>query len=296
MTTSNTRASGFGPNPWQQTSWDWRAAGNFIGGGAGTGLLIISALFAAPNASTGSITVRLLLLLLSLALVGLGLLCVWLEIGRPLRALHVFFNPYTSWMSREAFVGLILFPAGLLALMGIGGALWATAALALAFLYCQSRMLPATRGIPAWRPKQLTPLMLVTGLCEGCGVFLLLGFWHGAVTSAVMGLFLLLLLVRQALWMRYRSAAESGLAPRARSALNQAGSLLLVSGTIAPLLLLAISAVLTNGTTQALLLALAGAGATFSGANFKYTLVTHASFNQGFALTKLPVRGVKSSH
>ena len=28
-------ASGFGPNPWQQTSWDWRAAGNFICGGAG---------------------------------------------------------------------------------------------------------------------------------------------------------------------------------------------------------------------------------------------------------------------
>ncbi|MFP5465862.1 MAG: hypothetical protein ACLGHR_14000, partial [Gammaproteobacteria bacterium] len=43
------------------------------------------------------------LLLLGLALVGAGLVCVWLEIGRPLRALHVFVTPRTSWMSREAF-------------------------------------------------------------------------------------------------------------------------------------------------------------------------------------------------
>lgn len=275
----------FGPNPWQQTSWDWRAAGNFIGGGAGTGLLVISALFGAPT----------WLLLPSLALIGLGLLCVWLEIGRPLRALHVFFNPRTSWMSREAFVGLLLFPAGLLALLGMGGALWATAMLALAFLYCQSRMLPATRGIPAWRSKRLTALMFSTGLCEGCGVFLLLGQWHGAVTSVVLGLFLLLLLTRLALWLRYRSAVESSLAPRARAALDQAGRMLLVSGSIAPLLLLAVSAVLPHGTGQTLLLALAGAGAAFAGASFKFALVTRASFNQGFALMKLPVRGVRSS-
>lgn len=284
----------FGPNPWQQTSWDWRAAGNFIGGGAGTGLLIISALFAAPN--DGAASAINWLLLLSLALIGLGLLCVWLEIGRPLRALHVFFNPRTSWMSREAFVGLLLFPAGLLALLNVGGMIWVTGALALLFLYCQSRMLPATRGIPAWRSKLLTPLMLSTGLCEGCGVFLLLGRWHGAVTSAALGLFLVLLVARLVLWLRYRNAVESSLAPRARAALNQAGRLLLVSGTIAPLLLLAASFVWTNGTAQTLLLALAGAGAAFSGASFKYTLVTRASFNQGFALTKLPVRGVRSSH
>ena len=30
----------FGPNPWQQTNWDWRAAGNFMGGGAGAGLVV----------------------------------------------------------------------------------------------------------------------------------------------------------------------------------------------------------------------------------------------------------------
>ena len=156
-------ASAFGPNPWQQTSWDWRAAGNFICGGMGTGLLLTSALFA--RTGVASHWTQIWLLFAGLALVGLGLLCVWLEIGRPLRALNVFINPRTSWMSREAFVGAVLFPAGLAAMLGWSGWLWVTAALALLFLYCQSRMLPASRGIPAWRSGLMSPLFLVTGWC-----------------------------------------------------------------------------------------------------------------------------------
>lgn len=281
-------SSGFGPNPWQQTSWDWRAAGNFIGGGAGTGLLITGALLA-PSDAAGATR---WLLLLGLALVGLGLLCVWLEIGRPLRALHVFFNPRTSWMSREAFVGLLLFPAGLLALLGVAGALWATAVLALAFLYCQSRMLPAARGIPAWRPRLVTPLMFATGLTEGCGLFLVLGLLQGRLAGALLALFALLLLARLLIWTLYRSSVNASLAPRARTALDRAGRALLWPGTLAPLLLLFASVWLPGA--QAVLVALGAGGAVLAGAYLKFTLVTRASFNQGFALSKLPVRGVRT--
>ena len=283
--------SQFGPNPWQQTSWDWRAAGNFIGGGAGTGLLITGALLAPPEAaSTGAMR---WLLLLGLALVALGLLCVWLEIGRPLRALHVFFNPYTSWMSREAFVALLLFPAGLLALLGVAGGLWATAVLALAFLYCQSRMLPAARGIPAWRPRLLTPLMFITGLCEGCSLFLILALWRGQLPGTLLGLFSLLVLARLLIWKLYSRAANDSLAPRARRALDQSGRSLLVFGSLAPMLLLGASLWLPGA--QAPLVTLAAVGALLAGANLKYTLITRASFNQGFTLTQLPVRGVRTS-
>ena len=59
----------FGPNPWQQAHWDWRAAGNFVCGGAGSGLL----LFAALSGARGSAAT--LLVLGALALVALGLLC-----------------------------------------------------------------------------------------------------------------------------------------------------------------------------------------------------------------------------
>ena len=293
MRATGTGAAGFGPNPWQQTSWDWRAAGNFIGGGAGTGLLVATALFAAPDAANPAITSWLVLV--GLALVSLGLLCVWLEIGRPWRALHVFFNPRTSWMSREGFVALMLFPAGLLALLGVGGWLWATTVLAVAFLYCQSRMLPAARGIPAWRPRLVIPLVFVTGLCEGFGIFLMLGLFHGRVSSAVMLLLGLLVLARLALWTRYRGTVEASLAPRARAALNHAGRWLLMAGTVAPVALLGISVFLSSGAAQGGLVALAGTCAMFAGAYVKYTLVTRASFNQGFSLTKLPVRGVRAS-
>lgn len=281
----------FGPNPWQQTSWDWRAAGNFIGGGTGTGLLIAAAFFAAPSADAAWTSNWLLLV--GLSLVGGGLTCVWLEIGRPLRALHVFFNPYTSWMSREGFVGLLLFPAGLMAVLGFGGWMWASAALAMLFLYCQSRMLPAAKGIPAWRSKLVTPLVFVTGLCEGAGIFLLLGQVHGMVTGSVVLSFAALVLARIAVWTMYRRAVDASLASRARAALDVAGSRLLVFGTIAPLVLLGISLWLPAGAVQAGLVATAGAAAAVAGAFVKYILVTRASFNQGFALKNIPVRGVR---
>ena len=281
----------FGPNPWQQTSWDWRAAGNFIGGGIGTGLILACAVFAAPVSAWTSNW----LLLLALALIGAGLTCVWLEIGRPMRALHVFFNPKTSWMSREAFVGLLLFPCGLLALLGLKGWIWPTTALALIFLYCQSRMLPAARGIVAWRSGVLIPLMFATGLCEGFGAFVLLGGLHGRVTDSVILCFAATLLARSVVWYLYHESVQASLVPRARNALDQAGHLLNSAGTLLPMLLAAVALALSDGMVQTMLLALAGAGAVLTGANLKYTLITRAGFNQGFALTKIPVRGVKAS-
>ncbi len=52
-----------GPSPWQQTNWDWRAAGNFICGGAGGGLVVFTALSARRGCAA-------LLLLAGLAFVG----------------------------------------------------------------------------------------------------------------------------------------------------------------------------------------------------------------------------------
>ncbi|MEI8325903.1 MAG: DmsC/YnfH family molybdoenzyme membrane anchor subunit [Betaproteobacteria bacterium] len=278
----------WGPNPWQQTSWDWRAAGNFIGGGMGTGLLLATALLAGSGATFW-------LVFVGLALVGVGLTCVWLEIGRPLRALHVFFNPRTSWMSREAFVGALLFPSGLLALLGLGGWLWVTAALALAFLYCQSRMLAATRGIPAWRSPWVSALFLVTAACEGCGVFLMLCLLLQRSGGLAPLLLATLLVLRVAVWTGYRRAVKSSLAPRAAQALDAAGQFLWLGGTLVPLALLASGLSLSGGTAATALAASAGLCAAFAGAQVKYTLVTRASFNQGFALLKMPVRGVSST-
>ena len=96
--------------PKQQRNWDWRAAANFICGGAGGGLLLVAA-FAGLDAFATRAA-----LLMGLALIGCGLTCVWFEIGRPWRALNVYRHAATSWMTREAFVARAVFGSGILAL------------------------------------------------------------------------------------------------------------------------------------------------------------------------------------
>lgn len=282
----------YGPNPWQQTAWDWRAAGNFIGGGAGGGLIVFAALEAAlvsrspVRFACGSV------------LIGLGLLCVWLEIGRPLRALHVFLNPRLSWMSREAILAGLLLPCSLAAVFGVPGAAPLAGVLAVSFMYAQARMLNAAKGIPAWRAPQLVPLLVCTGLAEGGGLFLISSLLHGIGSVALAFVTALLIVARWVLWRRYRGPLKA--APGALAALDAAAPVLRWIGTAAPLTLIgaALALVLAGGGTidagiAGAAAALAGLGAVLGGAWFKLTLVTRAGFNQGFALSHLPVRGVR---
>jgi phenylacetyl-CoA:acceptor oxidoreductase subunit 2 len=276
----------YGPNPWHQTSWDARAAGNFMCGGAGTGLIVFTALSGARGpALTG-------LMLAGLALVALGLFCVFLETGRPLRAINVLFNPRTSWMSRDAIPAALLFAAGLAVIAGATQLLWVAGALALVFVYCQARMLQAAKGIPAWREPLLVPLIVVTGLTEGGGLFLLALPLTGIVTPLLLMTFGLLLIARILVWQTYRRRLGSGVARGAAGALDRAGRMLQVAGTAVPLALVALIVAGAVGGAQVPALAvIAGLAAAFAGAYLKFTLVTRAAFNQGFALAHLPVRG-----
>ena len=276
----------YGPNPWHQTSWDARAAGNFVCGGAGAGLVVFAALSGARGAAlTGFV-------LAGLALVGLGLFSVFLEMGRPLRAVNVVFNPRTSWMSREAIAAGLLFAAGLAAVAGIAQLVWVAAALALVFLYCQARLLQASKGIPAWREPLLVPLVIVTGLTEGGGLLLLALPFTGIVTSPLLTGFGLLLIARVLVWRAYRRRLEGVVTRGAGAALDRAGQMLQLAGTPVPLaLVVALLAGWVPSAAVPLLAALAGLSAAFAGSYFKFTLVTRAGFNQGFALAHLPVRG-----
>jgi phenylacetyl-CoA:acceptor oxidoreductase subunit 2 len=278
----------FGPNPWQQTSWDWRAAGNFVCGGAGAGVLVFTALSGVQGPALSG------LMLAGIALVGLGLLCVWLEIGRPLRALNVFLSPRMSWMSREAITATLLFPAGVAAAAGVPGFAWVAAALALAFVYCQSRMLQAAKGIPAWREPLLSPLIVVTGIAEGGGLFFVMAPLNGAGTLSLLVLFGMLVLVRVLVWLAYRRRLANVAARGALTALDRAGRVLQIAGTLVPLaLVVAIAAGAVSGALIPAMAALAGLGAVAAGSYAKFALVTRAGFNQGFALRHLPVRGAR---
>jgi len=276
----------FGPHPWQQTSWDARAAGNFMCGGAGAGLIVFTAMAQSSGLALAG------LMLAGLALVGLGLFSVFLETGRPLRAINVLFNPRTSWMSREAFTAALLFAVGGATALGWVRGAWVAAALALVFVYCQARMLRAAKGIPAWREPMVVPLIVSTGLCEGGGVFLLALPLHGEGTLWLLALFGALLVVRMLVWLAYRRRLAGALARAAAVALDRAGWVLQIAGTLAPLALAGLVVIgAVSGVEVPLVAAIAGLMAACAGAYLKFTLVTRAGFNQGFALTHLPVRG-----
>lgn len=286
----STAGDGFGPNPWQQAHWDARAAGNFIGGGAGSGLIVASALAGASDAAFTA------LMLAGLALIALGLTSVWLEIGRPWRALNVFRHPQRSWMSREAIVAALLMPTGLATVLAQPALVWPTAVLALVFLFCQSRMLPAARGIPAWRSALTAPLVIVTGLAEGLGLFVFIAALRGVVVLGPALALGALVLLRIALWFAYRRATAASLAPRANRALDGAGRWLQIAGTLLPLAALAFALLGAWPQVAAVpLLALAGLASALAGSGFKFVLITRAGFNQGFALVRPPVRGVRRS-
>ncbi len=277
----------FGPNPWQQAHWDWRAAGNFICGGAGAGLLIFTVLSRIQG------PVALAALLAGLALIGLGLFCVWLEIGRPLRALNVFINLRQSWMAREALVSVFVFGLGLGLAAGVKACEAPLVVAALAFVYCQGRIPREAKGIPAWREPLTVPLMVLTGLTEGAGLLLLLSAWQGGAGAALAWVFAILVVARWLLWRSWRDRVAALAAPRALTQIDRAGQPLQWLGGAAPLLLCAVVALgLAPGAWGAAVLAVAGLCAAVTGANFKYVLITRASFNQGFVLPRMPVRGV----
>lgn len=251
---------------WLQKHWDARAALNFMLGGTGGGLMIAAALAYPDNWVP---------ILLSLVLVAAGLGAVWLETGRKLRAVNVFFNPFTSWMTREAFAAVLLFALGAAALWRPQPFLPAAALAALAFVWCQARILHGAKGIPAWRAPQVVLLIVSTALAEGAGLCLLF-----TTAPLLLTWFALALVLRAIAWSRYRAAVPS--AP-----LEAPGKVLLQIGTLAALLL-ALAGYLVPAAAP-----LAGAAAIATGWWLKFALVSRASFNQGFVLPRLPVRGTR---
>ncbi len=103
--------------------------------------------------------------------------------------------------------------------------------------------------------------------------------------------FAVLLVVRAVAWQRYARRLPE-LDARAARVLRRAGARVVSIGTIAPLVLLGIAALLPD-VYAVPLQALAGLCAIVAGSSLKFTLVTRAAFNGGFVLPQLPVRGAR---
>ena len=327
----------------RQTFWDVRAAMNFILGGMSSGLAVAAFLAWVLGGMPG--TALPWFFAAAAAVMGVGLLFVFAEIGRPARFLYVLRRPQTSWMTRETYAVAVFWPAVAADLFWPSPALHVLIAVAAAaFLHCQGRILHAGKGIPAWRHRLVPWLLVGSGLYEGVAllvlglVVFLLGGSGGATEesrlaseSAFVGVLVfalagaLLAGANAALFRAYRrGVATAGAGPLARRELDAIAGWMRWMGHRAPLALFAGTAlavplfllpasvfgmgcvtdgdtspgcgVLANavliGTLAAPLALLAGAAcAVAGGALFKYTLVTRASHQQGFALPRVPQRG-----
>jgi len=300
-----------GAAPYRQTYWDWRAAANFIFGGSGSGLLLLTPLIAYFDGP-----VRLFLLA-GIGLVGMGLGFVWLEIGKRLRAMNVFRRPNLSWMTRESYAATAVFVFGLSALWR--GDFWlvlVTAVFAALFLYCQGYILLASKGIPAWREKTALPLIIATGLVEGLGLvliasFLLLGPLNGVVLPLGVGEFFTLsslpgslvnglglafaigLIVRYLVWRKYFSNFGKSAPEAALKVYDEFGPYFLIGGHALPFVFTA--AALPAPSLAAPGFAIAGLFAIAGGWALKFVIITRASYTQGFAIPHRPARGPRGS-
>ncbi len=277
-----------GISPVLQQTWDWRAAANFMAGGAGSGLFL-----AAFFAGLGGMAAERMSML-ALLLVALGLGCVWLEIGRPWRFLNVFFHPQSSWMTREAIAACGLFAFGLPAIALGSVALGAAASIcAAAFLYSQARIIERAKGIPAWREPAVGPLVVATGLSEGVGLLVMALVVQGSFPVLLWPLqaaMLVLLAGRYFAWKLYRGAlSERGAPTGTMRTFNAVAPSLVLGGHALPALLIVLS--MFAGSAEPALIALAGGCMFAAGWFFKFALIRRAAFNQGYALERMPARG-----
>ena len=263
-----------------QRYWDIRAAGNFSFGGTGSGLIVASALALAVDAAS------VLAVIAGLGLIALGLFCVWLEIGRRWRAFNVFFHPRTSWMTREALLVPPLFAAGLATAFDVRFAALA-GVLALGFLYCQARMLHASKGIPAWCQNEVVPLIVATGLAEGTGAYLVVADAPIILTAVALAAGIAREVARES----YRRGVIRAKAPAGTLAwFSLREEKLLTAARFVSIGLLALA--LTGLVSPVF----GGLLAVLTGWGLKAMLIVRAAFTRGHVLEHTPTRGRGGGH
>ena len=277
-----------GVEPALQQHWDWKAAGNFICGGMGSGLFVFTAIASLRHSDVVTLGWP------ALGIVALGLFLVLLKIGRPLRFVYVLRQPQRSWMAREAWIAAAFFPlAGVALWSKMSALLMVSAIVAVLFLFSQAMILKEAKGIPAWRNRWVVRLVMTTGLAEGGGLFLAAIAQFAALAplmEVVAVVVVLLAALRGWFWQSYQAALKAEGAPtRALAAFHDYRSWFFAVGLVVPLIL-AIAGFAVKGAAVPLF-TLTGLCVTAAGAVLKFVLVTRAGFNQGFALNHTPVRG-----
>lgn len=157
-----------------QREWGWLVITYLFLGGAGAGLYLIS--LYVDHAWAG---------LLGMAVLLLGTLMLFLDLGRPERFWRAFFRPWSSWISRGCFFITILFVFGSLELVsrllgvsflpGGGETVVQTiaAAAALLVMVYTGFVLSPSSAIPFWNSAFFPIVFLLYSLLAGADLLIL---------------------------------------------------------------------------------------------------------------------------
>ncbi len=265
--------------PRLQKYWKLPAVVNFCLGGSGSGLIVCYPFYAN--------IIPLWILIVSLCMIGAGLITVAYELGRPIRSIRVFSHPGQSWMTREAWFALMTILVGFVTI--ISQQTWLISICAIfagLFLLSQSMMLYAAKGIPAWRPKQTVFLFTSMGLLEGGGFILLaqLTLLNQSVDLLMVALLIIIRVI--ALYFYWSSLLGENLPLLATARLKAAIKPVLIVGHLSPLILAGLWQ--AYGSQIGIVLFI------LTGWYVKYYIIRKVALTQGIEIKNLPARGAKS--
>ncbi len=292
----------------KQQVWKWPAIANFSCGGIGTGFYLIGLLVALPGDGNwlqaltqgrddwvSSLLLSAVLKLLGPAVVGLGLLALTTEAGRPRRGLNLLRHWRHSWMSRETIAaGLFVLLPGLDWLWP-NPALRALAALAaIALVLSQGLIVYHARGVIAWNTPLMPLLFATSALATGGGLMLialtLSQLWLGLLpVSPIVIVTLLAGALNMTAWFAFlrtpdRAFQQATAALRHRDAVAHIFGL----GLLLPALLLSF-AIIANpvGPWGAAAIVVSGLALIAAGIRMKFSVVLEAGYLRAIALPVL---------
>jgi phenylacetyl-CoA:acceptor oxidoreductase subunit 2 len=251
----------------------WQAVGSFVFGGSGAGLM----LFCAVSGAAGQQIFWLPLA--AVVLTALALLFVMLHTGQILAGTLSGLNEADSrWVIWEPRAAVLMVPTGVAVWwMPIVPTFIAAGLVAAGYLLCQSKSLEVFKNVPAWKSREVVPLMTGTGAVEGVAGFVALTLLAGSAQVPGLLALLLLLAVRWMNWRRYLKMQADSLSPASLKVLQRANPEILWAGHMLPVAVLVLYA-LYPAASGALAIMAAAIIAIIGGWYMKFIIIARASF------------------
>ena len=201
----------------EQNVWGWPAAVNFILGGAAASFFLLGTLIVSLNEYAHTVLNPIALHLLPPLMVGIGFVCLTVEVGRPLRGHQLFRRVCVSRMSQETLAGSIfVFTVILNWVFPHITVLICAATASMALLISQGAMVYHARAVIAWNVPLIPLLFVTSGFATGAGLLLIIlgGLTSGhytllmAIICALLNLLVWLLYLRWSHEPAFRTATE----------------------------------------------------------------------------------------